>query len=173
MFCADYIASFLCHGFICGSLNELNKYQNVYKFDLGACNGGPFFFGAIAGLCGAASVYPFDFVRRGVIEGQFKFRHSLSTVPYAAAFFGLYFTLRDANSTPSQCKCALFSGFMASLAEMPFDKAKLTMMGSRRTMLLANALYVPFGAMILVMYDKAFTNWMRKRNKNLELKVQL
>jgi hypothetical protein len=32
------------------------------------------------------------------------------------------------------------------------------MMGSRRTMLLANGLYVPFGALMLVMYDKALLN---------------
>ena len=37
----------------------------------------------LLGFLGAGAVFPFDFVRRGVIQGQIKFRHSLSTVPYA------------------------------------------------------------------------------------------
>jgi hypothetical protein len=36
-----------------------------------------------SGLCGAVAVFPFDFVRRGVIQGPVKLVHSLSTVPYA------------------------------------------------------------------------------------------
>jgi hypothetical protein len=49
-------------------------------------------------------------------------------------------------------------------------QAKLAMMGSRRTMLLANGLYVPFGALMLVMYDKALLNILPqiKRTKKLE-----
>ena len=31
------------------------------------------------------------------------------------------------------------------------------MMGSRKTMIIVNMLYVPFGALMLVMYDKAMT----------------
>merc|ERR1739847_254464 len=108
-----------------------------------------------SGFFGAAAVYPFDFVRRGVIKGRASFLHNLSTVPYAATLFGIYFTFRDERDLRSQCKWALISAFSASLAEAPFDKAKLAMMGSRRTMIFANAMYVPFGAMILVMYDKS------------------
>ncbi len=37
-------------------------------------------------------------------------------------------------------------------------QAKLAMMGSRRTMLMMNGMYVPFGALMLVMYDKALLN---------------
>ena len=109
-------------------------------------------------MCGAASVYPFDFVRQGaIITEKVGFRHSLSTVPYAGAYFGLYFSCRDRERTASQAGWALLSSSAACLAEIPFDKAKQAMMGSRRTMVFVNMLYVPFGALMLVMYDKAMT----------------
>ena len=100
-------------------------------------------------------MFPFDFVRRGVIQGKVKLRHGMSTVPYAGVFFGLYFSCRNSNSTSSQFGWAFASAFGAALAEIPFDKAKLAMLGSRRTMVFVSGLYVPFGALMLVMYDKA------------------
>ena len=48
---------------------------------------------------------------------------------------------------------SLFS--CAALAEAPFDYAKKAMFSSRMTMIGANMLYVPFAALMLVMYDKA------------------
>ena len=61
---------------------------------------------------------------------------------------------------------ALASAGLAVLAEMPFDTAKRDMMGSSKTVLLANSLFVPFGALILVMYDKAVLKF--EKNKNLQ-----
>jgi len=63
--------------------------------------------------------------------------------------------MRDKNSLNSQVGWATLSAALAVLAEAPFDKAKGAMMGSSRTLILANSMYVPFGALILVMYDKA------------------
>ena len=114
-------------------------------------------------MFGAVSVYPFDFVRRGVILGKVSLRHSLSTVPYAGVFFGFYFCCRDSQYTSSQCKWALVSSLGAAMAEIPFDKAKLTMLGNRRTMVLVSGLYVPFGALMLVMYDKAVVRMCNNR----------
>ena len=112
----------------------------------------------VSGLLGAASVYPFDFVRSGVLTSEkVRFRHSLSTVPYAGTYFGLYFSCRDRDSTASQTSWALLSSSLAGLAEIPFDKAKQAMLGSRKTLVFVNMLYVPFGALMLVMYDKAMT----------------
>ena len=108
-------------------------------------------------------VYPFDFVRK---SQNLKFRHSLSTVPYSATFFGVYFLNRNPHDLKNQCKWALFSSFLASLAEIPFDKAKLKMMGDRRTMIFANGLYVPFSSMMLVMYDKAMQRIFADSKKN-------
>lgn len=146
MFCADYIASFVYHGI----LNTAYKQDQLPH---------PIFTGALAGFLGASSVYPFDFVRQ---SQNLKYIHSLSTVPYSLTFFGLYFTCRDKHSLTNQCQWALTSSFCACVAEVPFDKAKLAMMGNRRTMLMANGLYIPFSAMMLVMYDKALERINRK-----------
>ena len=113
-------------------------------------------------------MYPLDFVRQGaIIHEKVGFRHSLSTVPYAGVYFGLYFSCRNRDSTSSQCSWALASSAAACLAEIPFDKAKHAMMGSRRTMVMVNMLYVPFGALMLVMYDKAMTRVINMRYNQL------
>ena len=46
-----------------------------------------------------------------------------------------------------------------------FPEAKHVMMGSRKTMLMMNGLFIPFGALILVMYDKARMKY-KKDNVN-------
>ena len=153
MFCADYITSFLYHSILTAGIK---KFKIEEKSPLS-----PFFVGAISGFLGAASVYPFDFVRQ---SQNLKFYHSLSTVPYSAAFFGLYFSNRDSKNLKNQCQWALGSSLSACLAEIPFDKAKLKMMGDRRTMIFANGLYIPFSAMMLVMYDKAMQNLLESWN---------
>jgi len=163
MFCADYISAFLFHGLISiGLIDHHDKIRNFESLEKNPTY--PFLLGGVAGLLGAASVYPFDFVRRGVIQGKINFSHSLSTVPYAGVFFGLYFSCRREN-TENQVGWALVSTLSACLAEIPFDKAKLAMMGNRRTMLLVNGMYVPFGALMLVMYDKALINYNNKSNQ--------
>ena len=79
-----------------------------------------------------------------------------STVFYAAAFFGVYFPNRRPDSLSSQCGWALLSASAAAVAELPFDKTKRALMGgSAKTQLATNALFIPFGALILVIYDKA------------------
>ena len=83
-------------------------------------------------------MYPLDFVRQGaIISEKVGFRHSLSTVPYAGLYFGLYFSCRDRDSTVSQSAWALLASASACLAEIPFDKAKHAMMGSRKTMIIS------------------------------------
>merc|ERR1712131_496368 len=99
---------------------------------------------------------------------QVGFKHSLSTVPYAGVYFGLYFSFRNRESTSSQCCWAVASAAAACLAEIPFDKAKHAMMGNRRTMMMVNMLYVPFGALMLVMYDKAMTRVIDMRYNNIK-----
>lgn len=166
MFCADYIASFIHHGILAALWFE---YQKIYgkKENLTTAYVPPVQSvggGCLAGLLGAASVYPLDFVRQGaIISEKVGFRHSLSTVPYAGFYFGLYFTCRDRDSTASQSAWALVASTSACLAEIPFDRAKHAMMGSRKTMMIVNMLYVPFGALMLVMYDKAMTKVTRSR----------
>jgi len=160
MFCADYISAFVFHGFLTMGLihnKEIRQLDRLEKLPWLL----PTLTGGLAGFLGAAAVFPFDFVRRGVIQGKVKFSHSLSTVPYAGVFFGVYFSCRK-ESTSSQVGWGLLSSLLACVAEVPFDKAKHVMMGSRRTMLMMNGMYIPFGALMLVMYDKAIINYRRK-----------
>ena len=106
-------------------------------------------------MAAALSVAPFDFVRKGISTSTSS-TVGFSTVFYASAFFGLYFPNRRPDSLASQCGWAVFSATAAALAELPFDKTKRALMGgSAKTVFMANALYIPFGALILVMYDKA------------------
>merc|ERR1712080_67556 len=116
----------------------------------------PFITGSVAGLAASITLYPFDFVRGGVVEpGIKRILSAGSTVPYAATLFGLYFSCRDPNSTSSQVKWAMTASTGAVLAEVPLDYAERTMIGSTRIMLGIGLLYVPFAGFMLVMYDKA------------------
>ena len=116
----------------------------------------PFGIGLASGLAASASLYPFDFVRSGVLKpGLKRLMSAASTVPYAGSLFGIYFCFRDPNSIKSQMKWAAGASTCAILAEIPFDHAKRTMLGSTRVMLGAGLLYVPFASLMLVMYDKA------------------
>lgn len=115
--------------------------------------------GGCSGLAAALAVAPFDFVRRGVVTSSSSSIFGVvgvSTVFYAGVFFGIYFPNRKPESTASQFCWAFASAAAASAAELPFDRTKRTLMGGNaKVVFAANALFVPFGAMILVMYDKA------------------
>lgn len=159
MFCADYICSFVFHFGINYGLFQLKDVKIITKETVTTVTNQSYLIGACSGLLGALTIHKFDFVRQGAItSNKFSIIHSLSTVPYATVFFGLYFHQRNPESLKSQCSWALASAGLASLAEIPFDKAKLDMLGSTRTVIFANSLFVPFGALLLVMYDKALEN---------------
>ena len=116
----------------------------------------PFCIGLASGLGASVSLYPFDFVRGGVLmPGRRWIMSAGSTVPYAGTLFGLYFCFRDQNQTRYQIKWAVVASGCAVLAEVPFDHAKRAMLGSTRVMLGAGLIDVPFPLLMLVMYDKA------------------
>jgi len=120
----------------------------------------PLLIGFASGAGASLTLYPFDFVRGGVLsKSSLKHRliSSCSTVPYAGALFGSYFALRNPESTKSQAGWATAAAAGAALAEAPLDHAKQTMFSSKKIMIAANLLYVPFAALMLVMYDKAAT----------------
>ena len=119
----------------------------------------PLCFGLASGLAASTSLYPFDFVRGGVLTpGLKRIMSAGSTVPYAGVLFGMYFNFRDPNNISSQIRWAAGASTCAILAEVPFDHAKRAMLGSTRIMLGAGLLYVPFATLMLVMYDKAAVN---------------
>jgi len=177
MFCADYVAAFVYHAFFTiGSVNLIDK-EDVRKDgqsllllvsralglqsrdekerEKAASVLVPVAVGLTSGLCASVSLFPFDFVRAGVVSGPKRFLAAGSTVPYAGALFGVYFACRDPESTSSQLRWATAAASCAVLAEAPLDHAKRNMMGSARVVVAANLLFVPFAAMMLVMYDKA------------------
>ena len=49
-----------------------------------------------------------------------------------------------------------------SIAILTNPDAKQTMFASKKVMIAANMLYVPFAALMLVMYDKAATKFVKK-----------
>ena len=76
-------------------------------------------------------MFPFDFVRKSIAPAAIStprlFLGSLSTVPYSAALFGVYFTMREPLSEGkqgvwSQTIAAVSAGGLAVIAEAPFDK---------------------------------------------------
>lgn len=154
--------------FVMASLGLVNKESdgdNEKKYSIH-----PFLTGSLAGLAASVTLYPFDFVRGGVVEPGFKrILSSGSTVPYAGMLFGLYFSCRDHNSTASQIKWAFAASTGAVLAEVPFDYAKRAMIGSSKVMLGVGLLYVPFAGLMLVMYDNALVKimspFMKKKHK--------
>ena len=159
MFCADYISAFIFHAGITYGLWK-------YDIDEDQFNSAPakqYIHGAASGFLGAITIYPFDFVRQGAItSGKAKLIHNLAVVPYATVFFGLYFHQRNPKSLKSQIGWAVTSAGLAVLAEMPFDQAKKEMLGSSKNVIFANSLFVPFGALILIMYDRAIQTQTKK-----------
>ena len=105
MFCADYISAYVFHSALKVFLLH-QQNEDITKF----WQNRPFFSGALAGVMGSITVYPFDFVRKGVVVGEkVNFYHRFSSVPYATVYFGLYFHMRDPHSTKSQSFWALVS----------------------------------------------------------------
>jgi len=184
MFCADYVAAFVAHALATVGVASLTRRATTAKAQntpaaatarestasplvAGVLGLGrndvvlPFAWGGLAGLAGACAVFPFDFVRAGVAPAGTStaalFRGSLSTVPYSAVFFGVYFSGRRAHDDGPGARAAwaLAAGALAVAAEAPFDRAKRALFGSRAVQLGANALFVPFAAVLLVLYDGA------------------
>ena len=107
MFCADYLSAYLFHSSLKYFLLQ-QQNDDWSKF----WRGHPYLGGTLAGVLGSVTVYPFDFVRKGVVGAggeKVKFLHRFSSVPYATVYFGLYFHMRDPTSTKSQSLWALAS----------------------------------------------------------------
>lgn len=183
MFCADYVAAFAVHAFVglvgprvlesdrlrvttdpgkAPWTETLSAGLTEWFRAAAGLNPGPhglwvpFVAGAAAGGVAACAVAPFDFIREGSLPNATaltRFRSNLSVVPYSAAFFGVYFSQRDPSSRASRVCWAFGGAASAALAEIPFDAAKRALFGSRAALAVANLIFVPAGALMLVMYD--------------------
>ena len=164
MFCADYVASFVCHVLMISGVaismdkDRAREFVGLSKKKDGAIVVRPVVFGSLAGFLGASALFPFDFVRKSLAptgtSNRVLYMTSLSSVAYSTPFFGLYFCARDPTSLKSQSIWALISANVAMLSELPFDHAKRTLFKSRPAHIAANMLYTPFAAMMLLLYDK-------------------
>ena len=159
MFCADYVASFVCHVFLTyGVAIGFDKERARTAVGLPCENLSPIVFGSLAGFLGSTILFPFDFVRQSLVptgtSNRILYFTSLSSVAYSAPFFGLYFCARDPRSLKSQSIWAFVSANVAMISELPFDRAKRTLFKSRPAHIAANFMYTPFAAMMLLLYDK-------------------
>ena len=160
MFCADYVASFVCHVFLTCAVSMSSEDNKNAKTMVGLpCeNVSPVVFGSLAGFLGATALFPFDFVRQSLAppgtSNRVLYLTGLSSVAYATPFFGLYFCARDPTSLKSQSIWALISANVAMVSELPFDHAKRTLFKTRSAHIAANFMYTPFAAMMLLLYDK-------------------
>lgn len=168
MFCADYVAAFFMHGAFAllypGDVRGIVGIENE-----SASRFAPFVGGAAAGFVAASVVFPFDFVREALLPRNMTLRmrylSSLSTFPYAATLFGVYFSCRRDGDVASQIAWSGVSAVAAMFAEMPFDHAKRVMFKSRSFHMGANLMYTPFAAVMLVMYDNAICKNIKRRQK--------
>ena len=168
MFCADYIACFVFHAGASAFLPT--RFVDAFTAGSGKASspGAPFIFGAFVGTASALAVYPFDVVRASVQPGVrgAAALGSFSVVPYAAVWFGLYFSGRDETCLSSQVTWGLASSTAAALAEAPFDHAKREMFRGSSAVaarVATSALWIPFATVILVTYDRALSE-RRKRH---------
>ena len=112
-----------------------------------------FSVGAVSGACTACCLYPFDIVRMASVSAG-RSHFAWSTIPFTSFFLGIYFWRRDVNRGFShRFGWALASTGIASAAELPFDYAKLRLMGGIKSAAMASALRVPLGSFMLVAYD--------------------
>jgi hypothetical protein len=156
MFCLDYILAFAAHF----GVNSLifSQGQKCLERD---CRLNPIqalATGAGAGAAAAVILYPFDFVRMATV-GPGASHFAWSSIPFSAAYLGLYFSFRNQASLKSQSAWACTSMVIATAVEVPFDAAKRNMVagGSLRNLIMTAGLRVPLGTFLLVVYDKILT----------------
>ena len=159
MFCLDYFLSFFAHSginyFLVNGKGE-KKISNLAPFHSVST-------GALAGTFSALALYPFDFVRMSTVPKNVN-HFAFSSIPFTALYLGVFFSLRDHTSLKSQIFCACGSMTLGTLAEIPFDSAKKSMVaaGNVRLLLLTAGLRIPLGSFLLVVYVKIFTRKILK-----------
>mmetsp|Transcript_20149 Transcript_20149/g.60075 ORF Transcript_20149/g.60075 Transcript_20149/m.60075 type:complete len:160 (-) Transcript_20149:30-509(-) len=150
MFCADYALSFACFWFSNASLRELGVT------DRALCSQPlPLMLGAFSGAVAAVALYPFDFVRASAVAAA-RPPMAVSIVPFSTLFFGLY-VRPDGAAEPLRDRCARAMGASgcALAAELPLDRAKISLAGGIRNAALLSFLRWPLSAALLVAFETA------------------
>lgn len=112
MFCLDYALACAVHFQLSRAVSDAAPWLDQRT---GAA---AVFLGATSGLTSAVALYPFDFVRQATTSGS---RFALSSIPFSACFFGVYFSQCRPEDSPSrQAGWALAAASAATVAEYPF-----------------------------------------------------
>tara|TARA_B110001452_G_scaffold262573_1_gene262776 strand:- start:682 stop:1182 length:501 start_codon:yes stop_codon:yes gene_type:complete len=152
MFCLDYAVAFVAHYWLASRRSEWLQSHPAFTFSSGA----------VAGGVAAVVLYPFDIVRMTTVPAGTS-HFAFSTMPFMSVYLGLYFLQpreeRLRKSLGAKAGWALASTATAAVAELPFDKAKVSISGgSVRSAALATALRVPLGAALLLAYDQILSS---------------
>lgn len=171
MFCLDFAIAFVAHYQIhkhFPGVAERESDEAIKQFSTGA----------LAGLVAALALYPFDILRQSVVEkGKTSFAYS--TIPFMSVYLGMNSMLVQANrrqqgdlcssngnasTLASRYTMALISTAAATIVQIPFDKAKLSMAGGNMGYAMAmSALRVPLGAALLVAYNEIHAKNLSRR----------
>ena len=156
MLCLDYGVAFFAHYHLSRFISD-----DLPNDDVGGAetrNPHPllmFSSGALSGVFAAVVLYPIDLVRQSTVpKGHSHF--SYSTIPFMTIYLGFYFSQpgnRRDKSLSEKLTWAVPATTAAALAELPFDKAKIAMIGSLRTAGAAALIRVPLGTALLLIYD--------------------
>mmetsp|Transcript_17793 Transcript_17793/g.35157 ORF Transcript_17793/g.35157 Transcript_17793/m.35157 type:complete len:202 (-) Transcript_17793:557-1162(-) len=115
------------------------------------------FVGSVAGLTAAVALWPFDALRQSAVGGMSRASFAWSSMPFAAAYLGIFFSLappeREVSLQARAC-VALGAAFAATAVEFPLDRARLAIAGGhRRLAVFSAAARIPLSALMLVAYD--------------------
>ncbi|KAJ1415195.1 hypothetical protein B484DRAFT_454615 [Ochromonadaceae sp. CCMP2298] len=163
MFCLDYGVAFWAHVAFCQYVTPSTEWDGSTALSPLLT----FSSGAFAGAVAATSLYPFDLVRQMTVQpGQSHF--ALSTIPFMTVYFGLYF-MQPGNrlEAPLSQRVAWGAGStaIAALVELPFDHAKINMVGGLRNAAVTAAIRIPLGTFLLVGYDHILTRILQKQRE--------
>ena len=152
MFCLDFALSFAFYGKVMSEARERGFGGSLLAFPC------PLFVGALSGAFAATALYPFDIVRQMAVPGgkQGKPVFAVSSIPFAALYFGLYFRPGGDEAPFGERIARAFGATAAALAaELPFDQAKISLAGGLRPAALFSLLRLPFSAFLLVAFETA------------------
>uniref|UniRef100_A0A7S3JRK7 EamA domain-containing protein n=1 Tax=Aureoumbra lagunensis TaxID=44058 RepID=A0A7S3JRK7_9STRA len=147
MFCLDYALSFGCFAFFqgCASRQDI-KLRGTENAFLAA---------AFSGVGAAFALAPVDIVRQVATKRENQFTLATSTVAFSTVYLGAYFYSTE-NSTPIHKKAlyALSATTVATTIELPFDRAKMSLLGGGfREAIIVSTIRLPVATILLLVFD--------------------
>ena len=158
MFCLDYACAFFVHNLLASRFCDDTQCHPVFSFGSGA----------LAGGAAAVALYPFDIVRQSTVAAGTS-HFAFSSIPFMGVYLGIYFAqpLHERRAKPFATKAgwALAATSAATAVELPFDRAKIQIVGGLPRAAAASALRVPLGAALLLAYDQILSTTSERRRQ--------